>query len=276
MKKIHLLTFLFVSTLLPAQTIYTSEKNFRGHLQGIIADETGIYCSFAHDMLKVDFNGNMLRRFPVPSHAGDMTSDGENIYCAISLWNQQYAEKHGSANCIFVFDKEFKLKEVKPLKDLKGIDGIAYINGKFYIGINELSSRLRPENKIAILDKNFKLLKIATVTIGVKTKFGAQTLNNFNGKLLASFYGGGDNSFVFDPAELESSDKTVKPVDSFPADTTVGFTMLPETVAEPGTFIVARNFRTTEPVSKKRRYGAKFLVQKLDASGKLKKAVLSK
>ena len=272
MRNIFLLLFLPLLCAVPlaGQTIYTSEKDFRGHLQGIAVDESGISCSFAHDMMKVDFQGKVLRRFHTPSHAGDMTTDGERIYCAVSMWYAKDAEKFGANNCIFVYDREFKFLEAKPFKDLQGFDGIAYINGKFYVGLNDLGSKARMENRIAILDRDFKLLKIATITIGSKTKFGAQTLNNFNGKLLAGFYGGGKSSYIFDPDELEKSDTVVKPVGQFPADTTVGFFQLPDTIAEPGSFIIARNFRAIEPVSKKRRYGAKFIVQKQNRNGSLK------
>ena len=123
------------------------------------------------------------------------------------------------------------------------------------------------KNRIAIFDKNFKLLKIATVTINRNTKFGAQTLNYFNGKLLAGFYGGGTNSFLFDLAQLENSDTTVTPVGILKANTTVGFSTLPAAIAPSGTFIVARNTRVWDKASGRRKFGAKFLFQKADKEG---------
>ena len=274
MKKFLLFSAFFTAALLQAETIRTVDMDFRGHLQGIAADETGIYCSFAHDMMKVDYSGKAIRRFTTPSHAGDMTTDGTKIYCAVTLWYKEPIEKYGASCCIFIYDKDLNLLEVKPFKELRGFDGIACLNGKFYVGLNNLGNKLRTENRIAIFDKEFNLLKITTVTIGKPTKFGAQTINRFNGKLLFGFYGSGEESFIFDPAELETSNGTVKPIGSLPINVTVGFTELPPSIAAPGTFIEARNARKKDPVSGKRKYGAKFLLKSQAANGRLKPASL--
>ena len=274
MKKILLFSAFFTAALLHAEVIRTVDMDFRGHLQGIAADETGIYCSFAHEMMKIDYTGKRVRRFTTHSHAGDMTTDGTKVYCAVTLWYKEPIEKYGASSCIFIYDKDLNLLEVKPFKTLRGFDGIAYLNGKFYVGLNDLGNKLRNENRIAVFDKNFALLKIAAVTIGKPTKFGAQTINRFNGKLLAGFYGGGENSFIFDPAELETSDTTVKPIGTLPVNVTVGFTELPPRVASPGTFIEARNSRKKDPVSGKKKYGAKFFIKCQAADGKLKPASL--
>lgn len=241
-----------------AQTIYSEAIDCRGHVQGITADETGIYCSFAYEFLKLDFAGKTLIRRPAPFHSGDTTTDGEKIYVSVNLSDKQLAEKYGSRCCIFIYDRNCELQEVKPLKNLPGIDGIVFINGKFYIGLNYLSSQLRTENKIAILDRNFDLIKIATVTIGKNTKFGPQTLNNFRGKLMAGFYGGRGKTFIYDLKELESSDAVVKPIGIFPEDTTVGCVLLPESVAKEETFIIARNRRKYNEQTKRKHYGIRF------------------
>lgn len=272
MKKIILLSIIFTACFLNAHVIHTEAMDCRGHVQGIAADETGIYCSFAYERVKVDYNGKTLFREKVFPHSGDIASDGKMLYCAVNLWDSKLAEKYGANSCIFIYDRNFKLLKVKPFKTLRGIDGIAFINGKFYVGLNYLGSKLRTGNKIAILDKNLNLLKIAAVTIGRNTKFGPQTLNNFRGRLLAGFYGGGGRSFIFSPEELEKSDTVVSPVDSLPADTTVGFSELPPSFAPAGAFIVARNRRKIiDPKTKKRTYGVAFTVYTQDEDGKLKK-----
>ena len=71
---------------LTAQVFFTETRNFRGHIQGFAADETGIYCAFGYDVAKFDFNGKVLIRIAAPPHAGDITTDGEKIYCAAALW----------------------------------------------------------------------------------------------------------------------------------------------------------------------------------------------
>ena len=241
-----------------AKTIYSEAIDCRGHVQGITADETGIYCSFAYEFLKLDFAGKTLLRRPAPFHSGDATTDGKKIYVSVNLSDKQLAEKYGSRSCIFIYDRNCELLEVKPLKNLPGIDGIVFINGKFYIGLNYLGAQLRTENKIAIMDHNFNLLKIAAVTIGKNTKFGPQTLNNFRGKLMAGFYGGKGKTFIYDLKELESSDAVVKPIGAFPEDTTVGCVLLPKSVAKEETFIIARNRRKYNEQTKRKHYGIRF------------------
>ena len=265
---------------LTAQVFFTETRNFRGHIQGFAAGETGIYCAFGYDMVKFDFTGKILIRRAAPPHAGDITTDGEKIYCAVALWQSvpaslEVIKKYNASSCIFVYNKNLELLEIKPLKNLYGIDGIAFINGKFYIALNHLGAKRRTENKIAIFDRNFNLLKIATVTIGSATKFGAQTLNNYQGKLLAAFYGGGRKSYIFDPQELENSSSIVKPVATFPENVNVGFCETPPALAPfPGTFITARNTRNPDPKYKplpgQGRSGVKFQVKYLDSNGILR------
>ena len=265
---------------LTAQVFFTETRNFRGHIQGFTADETGIYCAFGYDVAKFDFNGKVLIRIAAPPHAGDVTTDGEKIYCAAALWQSvpaslEIIKKYNASSCIFVYNKNLELLEIKPLKNLYGIDGIAFINGKFYIALNHLGAKRRTENKIAIFDRDFNLLKIATVSIGSPTKFGAQTLNNYQGKLLAAFYGGGKKSYIFDLQELESSSTVVKPAASFPENVNVGFCETPPSRSPfPGTFIIARNTRNTDPKYKplpgQGRSGVKFQVKHLDSEGILR------
>ena len=221
-KHLFLLLLLGVAIALPAENIFT-EKIFRGHLQGLVADTSGIYCAFAYEMAKFDFNGKVICRTPAPFHSGDITACGKKFYCSVTLHDAALIKKYGARSCLFVYDRNLKLLEVIPLKQLAAIDGIAYLNGKFYVALNEHGSERHMENRIAILDKNFKVLKIATVSINRLTRYGVQTLNPFRGKLLGGFYGGGGNSFVFDPDQLANSDTTVCPIDSIPANTSVGF-----------------------------------------------------
>ena len=274
-KLLLLLVFSLIAATVYAETIFTI-KDFRGHQQGMTVDESSIYSSFTYEIVKFDFTGKVICRIPAPFHSGDLTTDGKKLYCAVALRHEELIKKHGAPSCIFIYNKNLELLEIKPLPHLSDIDGIAYLKGKFYLALNDLGSARRMENRIAILDSNFNVLKIATVTIGSLTRFGAQTLNPFNGKLLAGFYGGRGNSFIFDPDELENSTSTVKPIGSIPADTSVGFSELPAAAtAAPGkTFIVARNTRAVDPVSKRRKSGVKFLIQQLDKAGKLVPASL--
>lgn len=258
MKNFLLIVCAFFAFALCARIVSTEDADFRGHVQGIAADETGIYCSFSRELLKVDFAGKTLLRCPSPFHSGDVTTDGEKIYVSVSISDETLVPKYGAKCCIFIYDRNCKLLEVKPFKNLRGIDGIAFINGRFYIGLNYLGARLRTENKIAIMDHNFNLLKIATVTIGKNTKFGPQTLNNFRGKLIAGFYGGGKNSFIYDLEELNNSDTVVKPIGAFPENTTVGFSLVPAKIAKDETFIVARNRRQFNEKAKRFRFGIRF------------------
>ena len=258
MKRFLSVFVLLSLTALTAKAVYTEAADCRGHVQGIAADETGIYCSFAREIIKTDFNGKTLIRRPSPFHSGDTATDGEKIYVSVNISEKELAEKYGSRCCIFIYDRNCELLEVKPLKTLQGIDGIAFINGKFYIGLNYLGSKLRTENKIAIMDRNFVLLKIATVTIGKNTKFGPQTLNNFRGKLMAGFYGGGKRSFIFDTKELENAEKVLEPIGTFQEDTTVGCALLPKSIAKEETWIIARNRRKFNKKTKRNGFGVRF------------------
>ena len=55
MKNFLLIVCAFFAFALCARIVSTEDADFRGHVQGIAADETGIYCSFSRELLKVDF-----------------------------------------------------------------------------------------------------------------------------------------------------------------------------------------------------------------------------
>ena len=63
----------------PAGEIVCEAKGFRGHLQGIAADESGIYWSFYDTVVKTDWSGRELARVAIPRHAGTSVSTTANF-----------------------------------------------------------------------------------------------------------------------------------------------------------------------------------------------------
>ncbi len=254
-----LLLFVFPLSAGEGMWIECREKGFKGHLQGIAADENGIYWSFTDVLLKTDYTGKTLISRPVFSHCGDICVVDGKIYAAmvLRLPEKEMAKFDNWSGWIFEFDAATleltgKYKSHKPR-----IDGITFASGKFYVGVDG-GRNFHPVNEILICDRNFKLLETRTIDIGQPTRYGAQTLNFVQGKLLASFYSDKRKKACF-----FTPDDISRPESFFPQRCSFGLAEIPESFCgEKDVFLLAHNTGT------RRNWSAKLQIVKY-AGGKL-------
>ena len=217
--------------------IECSEKNFKGHLQGIAADESGIYWSFYDTLLKTDYYGKKLALFPRISHMGDLCVVNGKVYVALTIYGPSHIVKHDNwQGWVLVFDAGTLKYLGRHKMAVPAVDGIAFLDGKFYVGV-AAERELHPLNKVLVYDKEFKFLKELTLDIGQKTFYGAQTINPFGSRLLFSFYGEKKKkSYIFEPDDL------TKIVDTFPVRTSYGMAAVPKSIAgAENVFLIAHN-----------------------------------
>ena len=249
-------TFSFTLSCVADNWIVCGEQGFSGHIQGIAADESGIYWSFIDTLLKTDYNGKKLFSYKSVPHCGDICIAEGKIYVTMGLRNKNIKEHNGHRSWIFVHDA----KDLKLLKKHKIHcslpDGIAFANGRFYVGSSP-GKELHKLNPLLVYDKNFNLLKQYDLDIEVPTRYGIQTLNIVNGKLLASFYSKLNHGVFFklnDFSKMESL---------FPVNTSYGAAVVPEKIAgTKNVFLIAHSSGT------KKNYSAKLLTVKYN-NGKL-------
>lgn len=241
------------------QWIDCPEKHLDGHIQGIAADESGIYWSFSRALIKTDYSGKKLFSMKNIPHYGDVCVVDGKVYVAVIIQGRKNIIAHKKHRAwIFVHDAK-TLKFLRKYKIPHPLpDGIAYADGKFYVGGGK-GRDFHLLNPLYVYDKNFNLLKEHTLDIGSQTRYGTQTLNIVNGKLLASFYmDKAKKAYFFDLNALS------KPDSFFPVRVSNGFAVVPEKIAgEKDVFLIAKS------TGKKRDYSAKLRVVKY-VDGKLK------
>ena len=240
------------------------EKNdFRGHLQGIAADSGGIYWSFYDTVVKTDYSGRIIASVKVPRHAGDLCIAGGKIHVSVILYDRKTIAREGGTGWIYIYDTALNFLEKKALPDTPRPDGIAFLNGKFYIAGDDFGKAPHPVNTISVYTPDLKFERKETVDIGRPTRYGAQTLNAAEGKILAAFYAKSPGSVL-----LALPGLTV--AETFPASVSVGFAFVPPELSGGRKLVlIARN------TGKRGAYGAKLLIREW-RDGKLLDAELSR
>ena len=204
--------------------IVCEAKGFPGHLQGIAADESGIYWSFYDTVVKTDWSGRELARVAIPRHAGDLCLVGGKVYVSVIYYDRKMAKREGGTGWVYVCDGNLKFLRKVALPDTPRPDGITFLNGKFYIAGDDFGKAPHPVNTIGVYDRDLKFERKITVDIGIPTRYGAQTLNAVNGRILAGFYASRGNGVFLEPPELRK-------VGTFPRSVNVGMAPVPKKLA---------------------------------------------
>ena len=246
-----------------AGTIVCEKNDFRGHLQGIAADSSGIYWSFYDTVVKTDYSGRIIASVKAPRHTGDPCIAEGRIYVPIMLYDRKNIEREGGTGWVYVYDTDLKFLGKIALPHTPRPGGMTFHDGKFYIAGSDFGKAPHPVNPIYVYDRDFKFERKVIVDIGAPTRYGAQTLNMADGRMLIAFYAKGSGSFLFSVPEL-------KVEKAFPTSVSVGFAFVPPELARGRKLVlIARN------TGKRGAYGAKLLIREW-RDGKLVDAELAK
>ena len=234
MKQLLFLLFMAVITLGASPLILNPDSSYPSHLQGVAADETGLYFSFTDVLVKTDYTGKVLKEFKYVSHMGDLCIVDGDLFVVMQFRSQPHRIANGNRkSAVLQFSKDLVLKKKHTLTIPYGIDGITFCDGKFYIAPG-LKKDPKQETMLMVFDRNFKLLKEVRFKTGTTMTFGAQTLTTVNGKILASYYDDGDCSFVLEP-------ETLKIVGKMSLRPSTGLAFVPEKISgNKNTFIIGR------------------------------------
>lgn len=196
-----------------------------GHVQGLCKGEGCYYLSQMTRLHKVDLEGRSIKSVPVLSHTGDLCFHDGYVYASVAA----YAGPHKGKGLIQVYDQDLKLVREKVYP--RGMDGIAYMNGKLFVGngchretvphepgVEPQSKTPHFDNDMAVVDaETLELEKVVPYTHGYKTRYGAQNIES-DGKLLyVSFY----PATAKDP-DLVAYDAELKPMAKFKAKASNG------------------------------------------------------
>ena len=161
----------------------TEPFNFTSiHLQGIDCDESGIYYGFGNGVTKTDWKGKVLAdtasAYANAGHIGDVCLHNGKLYATswIQPKGRGVSEREG---LIQIFDAA-TLKAI-PEENKKlpyPTDGIAFYDGKFWIGRPYRGPHPHEDMTIAVWNEDFtkELEQPVRMTDGTKILFSVQTL----------------------------------------------------------------------------------------------------
>ena len=228
--------------------IVCGKNDFRGHLQGIAADAGGIYWSFYDTVVKTDYAGRILASVEAPRHSGDLCVAGGRVCVSITHYDQKAAEREGGTGFVYMYDTGLKFVRKFALPDTPRPDGIAFCGGRFYVAGDDFGRGDHRVNTVSVYTADFKFERKIAVDIGRPTRYGVQTLNEFDGGLLAAFYARSGSVFLTVP-ELKLSGV-------FPTSASVGFAFVPPELSGGRRLVlIGRN------TGRRGAYGAKLLVR---------------
>ena len=196
-----------------------------GHVQGLCEGEGHYYLSQATRLFKLDHTGRCVKSVDVLSHTGDLCFHDGFVYASVAA----YRGPHRGQGLIQVYDKELKLVREKVYP--RGMDGIAYLNGKLYVGngchretvphepgVEPQSKTPHLDNDMAIVDaETLELEKVVAYTHGHPTHYGAQNIATDGRLLYVTFYPAGKGG-----PDLVAYDTALKPVAQYCAKASNG------------------------------------------------------
>lgn len=251
MKKLSL-SFLFIisvafsfsilfgeTTLKEIRTAPDALSSAEAHVQGICCNDNEIFLSFRNMIFKIDWNGNLLKSVDVQPHAGDLTYVDGHIFVSMSE-----PEMHG----VFEYDDDLNLVAKFKLENTPATDGIAFLEGYFFIGGPSVGQKLHFDNRICQFDREFSLIQQMTVNFEVPTHYGTQAIEGYDGTLIMAFYTAEDVDF-----QTIQTDREMKVIERFTIFAGNGIALVPPSKqTQEGTlFLVSRteNAENGKPVA---------------------------
>ncbi len=233
---IHTWLLVFVCSLMSISTLsaegFQCEGEYPQHLQGFASDSEAVYWSFTNVLVKTDRTGKIIKKIDVPSHHGDCCVLDGKLYIATHLgWPSK-----GRTSWIYVYncaDLSFITRVAIPEFDYRGVDGITFHDGYFYVCIGKDPDDPTPFNLILKTDKEFKIIQ--KIEVPGKTTYGVQAFTWANG----SFWLG-----TYSNLGTIQCDADLKVVAQHKIDASTGIYELPPSENGEPRVMISRHFRS--------------------------------
>lgn len=197
MKKMMLaatmLTFsVFAASELKMAPVYTVPHELdmlikAGHIQGAACSEKAIYLAHMLGMVKLDWNGKLIKTMEAPSHLGDIEYADGKIYGAFCIRNAKLRPE-GMHGLVRVWDENFNLLAEKWYPEM--LDGIAVLGDTVYVGVDKWGKVKHPLCCVKRLGLDLSDKGNVDVDLGYQIRYGVQTMATDGKDLFFGCYGG--------------------------------------------------------------------------------------
>lgn len=146
-----------------------------GHIQGIAASDEALYIAQMTQLVKIDWQGKLLKSQKVLKHTGDITFANGELFAAVA----PYQGEHKGKGIIQVFDQDLNLLR-ETLVD-RSIDGICFHEGVLYVGMGAKEQPSKNPHRVNLIGRfDAKTLKEvaprAEFDYGFATRYGFQDI----------------------------------------------------------------------------------------------------
>jgi hypothetical protein len=183
---------IFAASQLKMAPVYTVPHELdmlvkAGHIQGAACSEKAIYLSHMLGIVKLDWNGKLLKTMDAPSHLGDIEYANGKIYGAFCVRNAKLCPK-GMNGLVRVWDEDLNLLAEKWFPEL--FDGIAVLGDTVYVGVDRWGRKSHPLCCVKRLGLDLSDKGNVDVDLGYQIKYGVQTMATDGKDLFFGCYGG--------------------------------------------------------------------------------------
>lgn len=203
-----------------------------GHLQGFDSDGEFIYWSMYDTLIKTDYKGEVVAERPVDPHHGDCCVHDGKVYVATE---NRVKGRRGLYIYVYNCDDLSPAGEYPidfPDDGAGGIDGIAFVDGFFYVGEGKKKDSQQEFNWIHKFTPDFTFVEKFKIP-GVTT-YGIQAMTFAHGSFWLGTYGK-DRTY--------QCDERLKLIAHHPVDVAVGVFGLPKSADGEPRLMVARNIK---------------------------------
>ena len=158
-----------------------------GHIQGACCSEKAIYLSHSHGILKIGWDGKLIRQVKAPDHLGDSAYADGKIYGAFVIRNKAL-RKDGKKGLVRVWDED--LNVLREAWFDEALDGIAVIGDTVYVGVDRWGPDKHDGCCVKRLTKDLLDRGNVDLDLGYQIHYGVQTMATDGTDLFLGNYGG--------------------------------------------------------------------------------------
>ena len=189
-----------------------------GHIQGACCSEQAIYLSHQLGILKIGWDGKLVKSIEVPAHLGDSAYADGKIYGAFVI-RDKTKRKNGKQGLVRVWDED--LNVLREAWFDEALDGIAVIGDTVFVGVDKWGHCKHDGCCIKRLTKDLTDLGNVDLDLGYQIFFGVQTMASDGTDLFLGCYGG--------TSRISKDLKTNSKVTLYCAE---GFDLVPKSVSK--------------------------------------------
>ena len=158
-----------------------------GHIQGACCSEQGVYLSHQLGIVKIGWDGKLIKTVEAPAHLGDTAYADGKVYGAFVIRDKKL-RKDGMQGLVRVWDENLDM--IAEAWFPEALDGIAVLGDTVYVGVDKWGKGKHPLCCVKRLGLDLRQKDNVDVDLGFDIHYGVQTMASDGKDLFFGCYGG--------------------------------------------------------------------------------------